>query len=352
MKKVLAGVVVAVAALGISVAWVTQTGPTEASQQLPRDVSDSHGRPETQAAAAGEIIEKPFLGISIGDLTAEDRERLGVDVGVLVRAVLDDGPSADLLLEDDVVLAVNGVNVGSAEELALAVRDLVPGDEAEISVIRDGSPVTVTVTVGERTITRKTVRSFVQKFPGIGGLGGLVPGLLAQINDKLISAEIVIDTDDGPMTYTALRGTVTRVDADLGEFDLVPADGSATTTYAVNDETVVSVTRIGDLSGLTVDEEAFLVLIDGDLKLVVQRPDPGQRTGLHSFGIPGFAIPGGRHGFDPNRLPRIRSHIRIDGLDSLRDRSDFLRDFLNSEHLDALLDELKKDIEHEVLVTQ
>lgn len=133
--------------------------------------------------------------------------------------------------------------------------------------------------------------------------------MLPQITDKLIQAEVFIETDDGPKTYTALRGTVTRVDIDARDFDLNPADGSTTTTFTITDEIVASLRWTGDLSGLAVDEQAFVVLVDSEVKMVVQGIQLGGRVGIHSFGMPGSAMPGGGHF---GRVgPQIQQRLRI-----------------------------------------
>ena len=79
--------------------------------------------PAPQQADEADVVEKPFLDISIRDLTEQDKERRGIDVGVLVTNVLDDGPSVGILQRDDVVLAINGVNVESGKELIGAGAD-------------------------------------------------------------------------------------------------------------------------------------------------------------------------------------------------------------------------------------
>ena len=341
MKKLASAAVIMVAVLGISALVVTQTGLIEAGRQPSPVGSESVNPPNPQEADEADVVEKPFLGISIRDLTEQDKERLGVDVGVLVTDVLVDGPSAGILQSDDVVLAIDGVDVGSGTELLGAVGDLVPGDDADISLIRDGQSLTVTVTVRERTFSRKIFKSHIKKLPG--GFGPTL-GMLPQITDKLIRAEVVIETDDGPKTYTALRGTVTRVDIDAGEFGLDPADGSTTTTFTITDETVVSVRRTGDLSSLAVDEQAFVVLVDGEVKMVVQGMLTGKGIGTHSFGLPGFAIPGGGH-FGRGRIPQIQQRLRIGSLDSIHD-------LLDGGSIHDLLESLDVDIESEMLITQ
>jgi S1-C subfamily serine protease len=50
----------------------------------------------------------------------------------------------------DVVVSVNGKPVTAANELTAAIAALRPGDKATLKVQRDGSTVTLTVTLGTR----------------------------------------------------------------------------------------------------------------------------------------------------------------------------------------------------------
>ena len=64
--------------------------------------------------------------------------------------------------------------------------------------------------------------------------------------------------------------TVTSVDADAGTFTLQPKDGSATIDYTINDETVVIMSRTGDLGQLNTTDPTVVMDVDGDVKWVRQ----------------------------------------------------------------------------------
>lgn len=68
----------------------------------------------------------------------------GLDVqttprGVLVEAVAVDAPAADVLASGDVIVAVDGHETTTVEQLLAATRRLAPGDRAVLRVRRDGN---------------------------------------------------------------------------------------------------------------------------------------------------------------------------------------------------------------------
>jgi putative serine protease PepD len=85
-------------------------------------------------------VTHAYLGVSVAD----------AESGALVGAVEDGTPAADAgLAEGDVVTAVDGDRVGDASALTAAVRSHAPGDEIEVTYVRDGDEQTVQVTLGE-----------------------------------------------------------------------------------------------------------------------------------------------------------------------------------------------------------
>ena len=54
------------------------------------------------------------------------------------------------MIGGDVITAVDGKAVESMEDLSAAVKAQKPGDKVELTVLRNGKEITVTVTLGER----------------------------------------------------------------------------------------------------------------------------------------------------------------------------------------------------------
>ncbi|HSM93213.1 MAG TPA: trypsin-like peptidase domain-containing protein [Anaeromyxobacteraceae bacterium] len=99
--------------------------------------------------AHGEVREG-FLGVSVDDLPAREGARVGATGGVGVTAV-DAGSPAERagVRRGDVVDAVQGSPVGSAEEFRFRVRDLAPGAAARLDLSRGGKPLALQVTAVE-----------------------------------------------------------------------------------------------------------------------------------------------------------------------------------------------------------
>jgi putative serine protease PepD len=100
-----------------------------------------------------EIIESGsashgLLGASVTSATSED----STTVGALISEVSSGGAAQDAGLKaGDVVTNFNGVPITDATDLTAQVRTLAGGDSADLTYVRDGKSVTVTVTVGELT---------------------------------------------------------------------------------------------------------------------------------------------------------------------------------------------------------
>lgn len=102
--------------------------------------SESAARIVAQLVARGSI-SRGWLGVSV-----DDREG-----AVLVTGMDRSGPAARAgLRPGDVLLSVNGERVASARALIRAVAGVAPGEQALITVRRQGRDVEVPVTVGRR----------------------------------------------------------------------------------------------------------------------------------------------------------------------------------------------------------
>jgi S1-C subfamily serine protease len=92
-----------------------------------------------------------WLGIEGHTLGAPEADALGVRGGAVVRRVVDDSPAAGAGLEvDDVILTVSEEDIISMSALVIHLRRLDPGDEVRLGLVRDGTPLTVTVVLAQR----------------------------------------------------------------------------------------------------------------------------------------------------------------------------------------------------------
>lgn len=94
--------------------------------------------------AGGAAREEAYLGVLIEDRTDGGQ-------GALVGEVSADTPAEQAGLEaDDVVIALDGEPVVGSAGLIAAIRDLEPGTEVAVTVIRDGQEQTLTATLTAR----------------------------------------------------------------------------------------------------------------------------------------------------------------------------------------------------------
>jgi putative serine protease PepD len=92
---------------------------------------------------AGKTVQHAYLGVQIGDAS----NGAGAEVGKVVS-----GSPADKagLQVGDVVTAIDGKTVESADDLTALVATYKPGDKATVTVTRNGSTKTLTVNFGQR----------------------------------------------------------------------------------------------------------------------------------------------------------------------------------------------------------
>jgi S1-C subfamily serine protease len=118
-----------------------------------------------QLKTKGEV-EHAFIGISGGTITSELAKALNlpVDEGVIVQSVVKDGPADKAGLEaggteasingeqvrlgGDIITEVDGKKLKSMDELVEIIQGHDPGDELQLTLLRDGQEKTADVTLG------------------------------------------------------------------------------------------------------------------------------------------------------------------------------------------------------------
>lgn len=111
-------------------------------------------RPIIDTLRRGGTIQRGFIGIEVGPEVNDDvAASLGIprNQGVVVAGVTAGGPAArGGLRTGDVVTQVNGQPVNPTQSLQYLVANVRPGQTARLSVLRNGRPQTVDVTVAAR----------------------------------------------------------------------------------------------------------------------------------------------------------------------------------------------------------
>jgi S1-C subfamily serine protease len=117
-----------------------------------------------QLKSKGEV-EHAFIGISGGTVTSELAKALNLPVeeGVIVQSVVKDGPADEAGIEagstsatidgeevrlgGDIITEVDGKKLKSMEELVEIIQESKPGDELELTILRNGREKTADVTL-------------------------------------------------------------------------------------------------------------------------------------------------------------------------------------------------------------
>ena len=129
-----------------------------------------------QLQAAGKV-DRAWLGVQIQPVTAEIADSLGLKAakGALVAQPQDGSPGAKAGLKaGDVITEVDGGEVADAKDLARKIGGLKPGKVVKLTVVHDGKPGIVEVTLGELTdgkIQKASVSKIPEKGDQLGSLG-------------------------------------------------------------------------------------------------------------------------------------------------------------------------------------
>lgn len=116
--------------------------------------------------------DRAWLGVGIQDLDSELRDSMGIDKktsGVFVNEIYDDSPAEAAGLEyGDVVLSIGSGRTDNVKALIGVMNDRKPGDEVDITVLRDGKEQLMMAKLGSRP--QETI---IEKGPFLSSLEGL-----------------------------------------------------------------------------------------------------------------------------------------------------------------------------------
>ena len=286
MKKKLLGGLLVVAILVTAGVVATRVNVTEASAK-------SHSTPgqgilqDGVDADQSESTSRPFIGIAITSVPeGSDTE------GVLIVRVVEGSAADGSLQADDIITTLDGESVSAPRDVVNIVRGHAPGDVIVFGVIRDGSSLDISVTVGERDSAAYEGRR--------GSFGGFKHGYFGRADESFVLSDTRYMTDDGVKTVRKAAGTAQNIDADAGTFDLLLRDDSQTLSFAIDDNTKIATDATeGDatLSDLSADANT----------MVVQVTDPDGTSRVQSVVQGEFSLMVhsilGRDGF--NVMPRL-----------------------------------------------
>ncbi|MGH8195064.1 MAG: S1C family serine protease [Woeseiaceae bacterium] len=138
--------------VGINTAVLAQDAGTEGiSFAIPVDLV----RGVVDAIKRDGRVIRGWLGLQPDELSSAESAALGLErnFGIMLTRVFDGGPAATAgLRRGDVILAINGEPIRTAQQALLLVAALEPGDQINLNGWRDGQPFTATLTAAERPI--------------------------------------------------------------------------------------------------------------------------------------------------------------------------------------------------------
>ncbi len=111
-------------------------------------------------------VTRGWLGVQIQQVTKDIAESLGLDEprGAIVVKLTDKSPAREAgIRTGDTILQVNGEKVKDPRDLARKIAHVKPGDEARLTILRDGERKTITVKIGSMPSDRKIAEGFGEK---------------------------------------------------------------------------------------------------------------------------------------------------------------------------------------------
>ncbi len=133
-------------------------------------------------------VRRPQIGVNIREVDAEDAEYYDLPAveGAFVSSVTEGGPAAQAgIREEDVIVAINGEQVGYVSQLQGEVAMYRPGDRVTVTVYRSGQPRDLTVRLGEAPINTQPAPEPELDADVVDRIGIGVQELTADVADRL-----------------------------------------------------------------------------------------------------------------------------------------------------------------------
>lgn len=112
-----------------------------------------------EVAPDAQPAPRVMIGITMGDVDPMLLKHFGLEgisEGIYVNSVLDDQPAAKAGVKaNDIIIAINGKTPANQELLRDTLRELNPGDELTLKIIRKGENKDITLKVAERPQTEQ-----------------------------------------------------------------------------------------------------------------------------------------------------------------------------------------------------
>ena len=133
-------------------------------------------------------VDHGYLGISMNDVTPDNAHFFNLQdaTGAIVSQVTPDSPAASVgLKQGDVIDQLNGHKILNGSELQVAVSEDRPGTKIALGIMRNGSPMTIDLTVGQFGGAKDTETADNDGGPQNGKLGNSVGELTADARQQI-----------------------------------------------------------------------------------------------------------------------------------------------------------------------
>jgi len=209
----------------------------------------------------GEVI-RPFLGISMQELTGDLKDQFAADFGVIVSGLVP-GEAAEKagIGAGDVIQKIGEKTVHSMHDLRLAVTSYRPGDTIKVTLLRNGKEMTYEVVASRRGTDG-----------GIAGLGQS-PSRRSQQRD-LSKLGLRLNEQDGQIVVLEVLPDGAVANAENGDMRIMPGD----IIHEVNRQSVKTVAELA---------EAVNASVKNNIVLRIERKLPNQANAYYFY----FAVP-------------------------------------------------------------
>ena len=272
------------------------------------------GSPSSQEGDA--TAQQGWLGISIANVNEriQDHFQLTVDSGVVVIGVAPEGPAhAAGLQAGDVIQAINGAPVETADQVTDAIQALSPGTVVTLAVLRGAEQMSVEATLGARP--EPPVPSYLRQLLGQG-----LPG-------NLLHAEYEVLGPDGAVISVGLTLGEVQSATEAGLLTIVRKDDQVAEFQTTADTRVIVGGHPINLVGLKEGTPVLVVEKDDAVVVVIGwpgdllRPAKPLRENLrrHQYQLrrdmPSLQAPhtGAIPGFNPEALRERLGNLTLPG---------------------------------------
>ncbi|HMD87080.1 MAG TPA: DegQ family serine endoprotease [Terriglobia bacterium] len=213
-------------------------------------------------------VSRGYLGVSITNLREDMAKQFKVPdtAGALANDVTPGGPADKAGLKNgDVIRKLNGQVIEDPGQLTAQVTNLSPGAVATLDILRDGQPMTIKVTLGERPSDLSA---------RIGGGGGVQKGTLRGIDVENLTPSIR-DQLGLPSNVTGVVISQVDPNSPAGQYGLQEGD----VIESINRQPVHSVADFNKWAAQAKGQTLLRINRQGNGYFVVISPDEGGSDG-------------------------------------------------------------------------